>query len=183
MPARPCNIVYIATSLDGYIAGRDDDMSWLPQQIDEAEAGDFGFSEFLDGIDAIVMGRRTLEAVADFDPWPYTKPLFVLSRNMRKPPAHLKGKVHCTSGSPRSIVQDLNRRGYARLYIDGGETIRHFLERDMIDRMIITQVPVLLGGGVPLFAELERPLNFLHREWRSLAGGLMMSIYDRDRDA
>jgi dihydrofolate reductase len=140
------NYIYIATSLDGLIARPDGSLDWLLNLDDPEE--DYGFAEFIDKIDAIVMGRKTFETVLNFDEWPYSKPMFVLSTTIQNIPSRLHGKVEVLSGDPRIIVEELNSRGFENLYIDGGQTIQRFLRDDLIHEMIITTASVIIGEGI-----------------------------------
>lgn len=154
------NIVYIATSLDGYIADKNNQVEWL-HDIPNTEGSDLGFNEFMARVDALVMGRNTYEMVVNFDcDWPYTKPVFVLSTTLSCVPSELEGKVFMVNGELKDVVSELHQKGHHHLYIDGGVTIQNFLKQDMIDEIIITTIPVLLGGGIPLFGELSEPLKF-----------------------
>jgi dihydrofolate reductase len=105
------NIVYIAASLDGFIAKKDGGLDWL-LDIPNPDNTDYGFSEFLKSIDAIVMGRNTYELVLTFKEWPYTKPVFVLSRTLKSVPENMKDKVEIINGDADSIVKELNSRQY-----------------------------------------------------------------------
>ncbi len=153
------NIIYIATSIDGYIARKDGSIDWL-MDLPNPDESDFGFSEFIKNIDAIVMGRNTFELVQTFDNWPYTKPLFVLSSTLKSIPEKLIGKAELIQGDPLSVLKKLNERNYFNLYIDGGKTIQEFLKLNLIDEMIITRIPILLGKGIPLFGELNKEQKF-----------------------
>lgn len=154
------NIVYIATSLDGYIADKNNDLEWL-HQVPNPGGSDFGFAEFMDSIDALVMGRNTMEKVLSFGvDWPYNKPVYVLSSQLNQAPEGLEGKVFPIRGTPEEITQSLNNKGYKNLYIDGGKTVQSFLQVDLIDKLIVTTIPILLGGGIPLFSSLDNPLQF-----------------------
>ncbi len=156
------NIVYIGTSLDGYIADKNNGLDWL-HDVPNPEGSDFGFAEFMDRVDGLVMGRNTLEIVLSFGiEWPYSKPVFVLSNTLTKVPEGYEDKVFLVKGKLSNIVSDLNSKGYKNLYIDGGKTIQSFLAEDLIDEMIITTIPTLLGGGISLFGELDNPLKFKH---------------------
>ncbi len=156
------NIVYIATSLDGYIADKENKLDWL-METPNPDEDDFGFQAFMDSVDAVVMGRNTLDVVLSFDgPWPYTKPLFVLSNTLTSVPKGYEDKVTIISGEPKQIVPQLKEQGFERLYIDGGRTIQGFMQQDLIDEMIITTIPTVLGGGIPLFGDLEKPVKFKH---------------------
>ena len=175
------NYVYIATSLDGFIATTDGGIDWL-NQIPNPGKSDFGFAEFMSGIDAIVMGRKTFEKVLTFGSWPYDKPVYVLSKRKVKIPKELETKVEIMNASPKKLVEQLKERGHQNLYIDGGNTIQGFLEEDLIDEMIITRVPVLLGDGIPLFRKLPHRLDFSHRRTESLGEILVSSHYTRIRE-
>lgn len=152
------NHVYIATSLDGFIARSDGSLDWL-EKLDDP-GGDHGFENFMNKIDALVMGRKTFETVLSFHDWPFKKPVFVLSTTLEELPEKLRGKIEILKGDPKDIVADLNARGFENLYIDGGQTIQRFLSDDLIDEMIITTASVILGDGVPLFNQLDGDIIF-----------------------
>ncbi len=175
------NYIYIATSLDGYIATSEGNLDWL-NEIPNPEKSDFGFAEFMSGIDALVMGRKTFEKALTFDVWPYEKPVFVLSSSMDNVPKKLENNVKIISGSPKEVVDLLKEFGHQNLYIDGGITIQGFLEDDLIDEIIITRVPVLLGNGIPLFDNLSRSLRFRHERTQILNEMLVKSHYKRIRE-
>ena len=171
------NIVYIATSLDGYIADKSGGLEWL-NAIPNPEHQDFGFSEFMDRIDALVMGRKTFETVAQFDgEWPYPKPVFVLSNTLASLPDGYDGKAVLMAGPIRDLVENLRQNGYEELYIDGGVTIQNFLQEGLIDEMIITRIPVVLGGGTPLFGTLAEPVMFEHIKTEVLLDAMVQSHY------
>jgi dihydrofolate reductase len=172
------NYIYIATSLDGYIARKDGNIDWL-LEIPNPEKSDFGFSDFIRTIDAIVMGRKTYETVLAFSEWPYNKPVFVLSNTLQSLPQNLSDKVEIIKGSPELVVDTLNAREYKNLYIDGGETIQSFLNENLIDEMIITKVPILLGEGIPLFGELIKEQKFAHLKTEVLINYLVKSHYNK----
>ncbi|GIU46262.1 diacylglycerol kinase [Shewanella sairae] len=175
------NIVYIATSLDGFIADKNNQVDWL-HDIPNPDGSDLGFGEFMARIDALVMGRNTLEIVLSFGiDWPYNKPVFVLSNTLTKVPEGLEGKVFLIKGELTEVIATLNSQGYQNLYIDGGKTIQGFLQHDLIDELIITTIPVLLGGGIPLFAELTAPLKFKHVKAERLVDCLVQNSFIRQR--
>jgi dihydrofolate reductase len=175
------NYVYIATSLDGFIAASDGGLDWL-EEIPNPEKNDFGYAEFMRGIDAIVMGRKTFEKVLTFGAWSYDKPVFVPSKSKITIPDELEDKVEIITGNPRKLINQLKAKGHQNLYIDGGVTIQGFLEEDLIDEMIITKVPVLLGNGIPLFDNLTRKLHFKHEKTEIFNEMLVKSHYKRVRD-
>lgn len=175
------NYVYIATSLDGFIATNEGDLDWL-DEIPNPEKNDFGFADFMSRIDAIVMGRKTFEKVLSFEAWPYDKSVYVLSRRKLEIPEALQDKIKIINGSPKELVNQLNELGYQNLYIDGGITIQSFLEEDLIDEMIITRVPILLGNGISLFGKLAQRLHFKHKNTEILNEMLVKSHYIRIRE-
>lgn len=154
------NSVFIATSLDGYIADSEGNIDWLHATPNPTN-DDMGYREFIKGIDALVMGRVTYETVLGFGiDWPYKQPVFVLSSTLGTVPKDLEGKVIFVEGGLSEVIDSINERGYLSLYIDGGTTIQSFLKEDLIDEMIITRIPILLGGGFPLFGEMKDRLEF-----------------------
>lgn len=170
------NYVYIATSLDGYIATEDGGIDWL-SEIPNPNNSDYGFNDFIQKIDAIVMGRNTFEKVLSFGQWPYPKKVFILSNKLKKVPEELTDKVEIIAGDIKSVTADLNKRGFLNLYIDGGKTIQSFLKENLIDEMIITRIPILLGSGIPLFGKLEKIIRFDVVETEILDDLLVKSHY------
>lgn len=154
------NIVFIATSIDGYIADKEGGLDWL-HSVPNPDNIDMGFAPLMDRVDALVMGRNTLETVLSFDvDWPYSKPVFVLSNTMKEVPNGYQDKVFLVQGDLTEVVTDLNSKGYQDLYIDGGVTIQNFLKQELVDELTITTIPVLLGGGIKLFGELEKMQSY-----------------------
>ncbi|WP_417785154.1 dihydrofolate reductase family protein [Tenacibaculum sp.] len=154
------NSVFIATSLDGYIADKNGGIDWL-NSIPNPENDDMGYVEFINQIDAILMGRTTFETVIGFDvDWPYNNPVFVLSNKLQEIPESHKNKAYLVKGKLTEILDQIHKKGFKRLYIDGGTTIRSFLKEDLIDEMVLTTIPILLGGGFSLFGELPNELKF-----------------------
>lgn len=175
------NKVFIARSLDGFIADREGGLDWL-HSVPNPEKLDLGYESFIKGVDAIVMGRNTFETVCSFDmEWPYNKPVFVLSSNLKSVPEKLKARVELLKGTPRGVVEQIHHKGYSRLYIDGGRTIQYFLREDLIDEIVITTVPILLGGGAPLFGELPGAMEFEHAWSRLYLDALVQDCYKRKR--
>ena len=168
--------VYIATSLDGFIARSDDGLDWLPPAAADGE--DYGYQAFIDTVDVIVMGRRTFEKALTFDPWPYSdRRVVVLSARHSHAPGHLAGTVQMWSGEPAEIVDRLSRGGAKHVYLDGGKTIQRFLGAGFVHRLIVTRVPVLVGGGIPLFGPLHRDIVLRHVATRQFPSGLVQSEY------
>lgn len=165
---------FVGTSLDGFIARPNDALDFL-------EAGgveDHGFTEFLASVDAVVMGRRTFEVVLTFGSWPYgTKPVVVLSSRPLTIPAFPGAVIEHMSGTPAEIVSRLAARGMEHIYVDGGATIQRFLEAGLIQRLVITRVPVLIGSGIPLFGPLSRDVVVRHVATCAFPSGLVQSEY------
>jgi dihydrofolate reductase len=175
------NIVFIATSLDGCIADKDGGLDWL-QSMPNPDNLDFGWADFFDRIDALVMGRKTFEKVCSFDcDWPYSKPVFVLSNSMKSIPEGYKGKAETIKGSLSEILESIHQKGYKHLYIDGGVTVQSFLKEDLIDEMIITVIPILLGDGIQLFGELPKPMEFEYVKTEVFLNAIVQNHYRRKK--
>ena len=169
----PSASVFIATSLDGFIARRDGALDWLP-----VDAEPHGYDEFIATVDAIVIGRKTFETVLTFDAWPYGKKQVVVLTSTPSALVVPDGAVcDVMAGTPHEIVTRLAQRGMGHLYIDGGVTIQRFLEAGLIQRLIITRIPVLLGSGIPLFGFLARDVRLKHVATRAYPSGLVQSEY------
>jgi dihydrofolate reductase len=165
--------VFIGTSLDGFIARPSGDFDFLPAGGGEPH----GYVEFMATVDALVLGRKTYETVLAFDEWPYgDKPVFVLSTRPLAP-APLGAPVEHLSGEPAQIVAQLEARGVRHIYVDGGRTIQGFLRAGLIQRLIVTRVPVLIGTGIPLFGAVDRDIVLTHVRTQQYASGLVQSEY------
>ncbi len=173
--------VYIATSLDGFIARKDGNIDWMIN-IENPTNDDYGYADFIRTIDSIVMGRGTFEKVLSFPSWPYEKKVFVLSTTLKAVPSNLKGRVNLISLTPKEVLSHLSKEGYSSTYIDGGKTIQDFLKEDLIDELIVTKIPTLIGSGIPLFGDLDRDLVFQHIETKTYPNGLVKSHYKRNRN-
>jgi len=175
------NSVFIATSLDGYIADKNGGIDWL-HSMPNPDNDDMGYVEFNKKIDALVMGRTTFETVVGFDvDWPYSKPVFVLSNKLKEIPESHKDKAFLVKGTLTEILEQIHKKGLNRLYVDGGTTIRNFLKEDLIDEMILTTIPILLGGGSSLFTELPNELKFELIGTKIYLNQITQSHYKRKR--
>lgn len=162
-------------SLDGFIARSDGDIEWLvPFQNQEVEDS---YKEFIENIDAIVIGRSTFEKVLSFPSWPYEKKVFVLSNTLKQVTAALKDKADVLSMDPKELLAYLHKQGFSNIYVDGGKTIQGFLRSDCISELIITTVPVLIGSGISLFGSLTHDLQFTHVQTNVYSNGLVKSHY------
>lgn len=175
--------IFIACSMDGHIADRDDGIGWLEPYSRTGE--DHGYEEFMDSVDGLVMGRKTYETAVGFPQWPYSKPVFVMSRTLSRDdlPERIRDGVEVHAGSPAELVAGLGERGLGALYIDGGQVIQAFLAEGLIDEMTVTRVPILLGGGPLLFGPTDAPVALRHIETRSFPSGLVQSRYAVEQGA
>jgi len=165
--------VFVGISLDGFMARTNGELDFLPPGGGEPH----GYDEFMATVDALVIGRNTFDTVLAFDPWPYgKKPVFVLSTR-ELPPAPPEAVVEHLSRPPAEIVSLLAARGIQHIYVDGGITIQRFLQAGLIERLIVTRVPVLIGAGIPLFGPLLRDINLRHVRTQQYASGLVQSEY------
>lgn len=175
------NKVFIATSLDGYIADKNGSIDWL-NSLPNPDNLDFGYNNFIAQIDAIIMGRATFETVCSFDiDWPYQKPVFVLSNSLKNIPEEYENKAFLVNGTLKEILKEIHVKGYYRLYIDGGKTIQSFLKEDLIDELIISIIPTLLGGGFSLFSDLKQKLDFECVESKLYLKQIVQNHYKRIR--
>lgn len=171
--------VYVGTSLDGFIARKDGDIDWLVK-YQNREVHD-SYNEFISRIDAMVIGRGTFEKVIGFPEWPYEKKVFVLSNSLKQIPDTLNEKATLLSMKPPALLNYLSDKGFSNIYIDGGKVIQSFLNEDLIDELIITRVPELIGTGIPLFGYLDNDLQFEHVRTNVYSDGLVKSQYVRKR--
>ncbi|OYD21181.1 dihydrofolate reductase family protein [Oceanimonas baumannii] len=160
--------VFIATSADGYIATIDGGIDWLETSgktdIDLGDGTDMGFNSFIASVDCMIMGRGCMEKLASFnltpEQWPYgTIRIIALSRSVKEVPGSLKGKVELHSGDVSTLVSELETAGFKKAYIDGGATITSFLNAKLINEITITQAPILLGNGKPLFGLINHEVK------------------------
>nr|WP_315597723.1 dihydrofolate reductase family protein [uncultured Cupriavidus sp.] len=169
--------VFIATSLDGYIARPDGDIGWLLERDDPAE--DHGYPNFIADKDAIVMGRGCYEKVLTMGEWAYDRPVLVLSRQLANMPVpvELQGKVRFSDRSPVEAMAQLEAEGMRRVYVDGGQVVQSFLREGLIADLVVTAVPVLIGAGRPLFGTLPHDVSLALESSRHFPSGLVQSTY------
>jgi dihydrofolate reductase len=182
---RPQGAVFIATSLDGFIARPDGSIDWLEAANRRVPPGeDCGYGAFIAGIDALVMGRGSFETVLGFDPWPYgALPVVVLSRRPLDVPAHLASTVTVSADAPARLMDRLGAAGHRTVYVDGGQVVQSFLRADLIDMLTLTTVPVLLGSGRRLFGEVDADIEFRLLDVRRWDFGFVQARYERVRRA
>jgi dihydrofolate reductase len=168
--------VFIATSLDGFIARKNGDLDWLPAADEDGE--DYGYKEFISSVDLLVMGRHTYEEVLTFGSWPYQdKKVIVLSSGYPHLPKELKDKVEVLNLTPRDLINTLTDKGIRHVYLDGGRTIQLFLKEGLVDEITITTIPVLIGEGLSLFGPLQQDIQFQLLESKHFDNGFVQSKY------
>jgi dihydrofolate reductase len=167
--------VFVGTSVDGFIARRNGDFDFLPEGGGEPH----GYDEFMASVDVLVIGRHTFEKVLSFEAWPYgDKRVVVLSSRAIGIKQIAGATIEHMSGPPAEITDRLVASGASHAYIDGGITVQRFLRAGLIQRLVVTRVPVLIGEGIPLFGSLPRDVHLNHLSTRTYAGGLVKSEYE-----
>jgi len=175
--------IYIATSLDGFIARADGSLDWLnaptAQYDPDLDLGDLGFADFMAGVDVLVMGRSTYDIVLGFGEWAYgdTPVAVATHRSIEPPPSAPDAEVHAVSGTATEIAVELAAKGHRQAYVDGGSLIRQFLAAGLVDRLVLTRIPVLIGSGIALFGELPHDVRLRHEGTESWSNGLVQSTY------
>lgn len=178
----PSNKVFIGTSLDGFIARKNGDISFL-DTFPFPENDDMGYGQFISSVQAILMGRKSFEKVLSFGiDWPYTLPVFVWSQTLTSVPDNLAEKVFLVSGNLNEVLGNIHQKGFYQLYIDGAQTIQSFLQIDAVDELTITTVPVLIGEGIPLFGPVQSQLNFKCIASKTYENGLCQNTYVRIKE-
>ncbi|MBT5529427.1 MAG: dihydrofolate reductase [Cytophagia bacterium] len=177
--------VYIATSVDGFIAKPDGNVDWLHTAGNlDADMGieDMGFKSFMDSVDCMVMGRKCMEMISNMnltpEQWFYgDMRIVVLSNTIQEAPDNLKGKVEMYSGDLNNLVATLDKEGYKHAYIDGGTTIQSFINLQLINEITVTRIPVLLGKGIPLFGKTFKDIKLEKAKANSYANDFVQVKY------
>lgn len=167
--------IFVGVSLDGFIARKNGDFDWLSRFANEEAIQ--SYKKFISGIDAIVIGRGTFEAVLKFPTWPYNQPVFVLSSSIKQLPDKLKDKAILLSLKPQEALHIFSQKGFQNIYVDGGKVIQEFLRAGLVDEITISHAPVLIGSGIPLFGYLENDISFEHINTEVFSNGLVRSHY------
>lgn len=171
--------VYIASSLDGFIARKDGGLGWLDEASTTVPDGeDCGFKAFIDTVDTMVMGRKTFEKVLSFGQWPYGKmPVIVLSHNPTSFPSTIPDTVTHCSEQPHTLYEKLSGEGVKHVYVDGGNTIQGFLSAGLIDEITVTVIPVIIGDGIPLFGSSDKEVKLTHLHTTAFDFGFVQTTY------
>ncbi len=169
--------VFIATSLDGFVARSDHALDWLMKQ--NTGEGDHGFAAFMDSVDGLVMGAGSFRTVLGFGEWPYTKPVVVMSSRLTEAdiPQHLADKVRISPLAPEALMQGLNAAGWTRAYVDGGRLVQSFLRAGLIAEITLTLIPILIGSGIRLFGDLPADLDLDLISAEPFGEGLLKTHY------
>ena len=162
--------VFLATSVDGYIARRDGSLDWL----ERFHGHDHGYAAFFASIDTIVIGRGTYDTVLGFGEWPYPGKRVVV---MTHRPGAARHGERFTGAPLDEVVAEVSRAGARRIYVDGGNVIRQFLAARLIDDLTISVVPIVLGGGIRLFAGDEGEHALVLEGSESWSNGLVQLRY------
>ena len=177
--------VYVAISLDGFIAREDGALDWLDKANAIVPPGqDLGFRAFMDSVDSLIMGRKTYEQVLSFGQWPYGRtPVVVLSHNALSFPPGLQETVSHSSEPLPDLLERLAAEGVEHVYVDGGTTIQGFLARGLVDEITVTVIPVLIGDGIPLFGPLEQDIRLTHIRTIAYDFGFVQTTYAVKKEA
>lgn len=169
--------VFIATSLDGFIARKSSEIDWLMKQ--ETKGEDHGYEAFMASVDGLVMGRGSFQKILTFEEWPYVNPVIVMSHTLHQHdiPEEIADKVRLTQLDPPGVMRMLEKEGWSRIYIDGGKVVQSFLRAGLISDIALTRIPILIGEGISLFGTLETDIDLEHIETRSFPSGLVTSRY------
>jgi dihydrofolate reductase len=165
--------------VDGFLARKDGAVDFLPADGGESH----GFEEFYASVDAVVIGRKTFEWVVNYGGWVYGKKRVVGLSSRPLDLSEVRGRargvqVEQMAGDPAEIAAKLEASGVGHAYIDGGETIQRFLRARLIQRLVITRVPVLIGEGIPLFGVLPQDVRLRHVGTESYGSGLVKTEYE-----
>jgi GrpB-like predicted nucleotidyltransferase (UPF0157 family)/dihydrofolate reductase len=169
---RPQISVYIALSIDGYIARKDDSLDWMDSVggFDE----DYGFQKLLGSIDSLIIGRKTYQ-VASTVPDPYPgKRVVVLSNSLDS----VKAGMELYQGDLTELVEKLYKEGLKHIWVDGGTTISQFLSLQLVDEMTLSIIPIVLGSGIPLFHAMDREIPCRLLSSQSYPSGLVQQRYE-----
>ncbi len=177
--------VFIAASLDGYIARTGGELDWLDAANTVVPEGeDCGFQAFFEKVDVLVIGRKTFEKVLQFDTWGYgSTRVIVLSRDVIKIPEELAQTVTHSSENPKELWKRLSEEGAERIYVDGGITIQRFLAERLVDDITITLIPVLLGDGIPLFGNTLNTIHLALTAAKTYDFGFVQLTYNVDKQS
>jgi len=168
--------VFMATSLDGFVAREDRSLDWLMKYED---TGDTSYQEFIKDKDVLIMGKGSFKTIMSFDSWPYNIPVIVMSKTLNNNdiPSELKDKVSLTTLSPIDVMKSCFKQGYKKAYVDGGLIVQSFLNNGLINEITLTQIPILIGSGKRLFGPLTKDIDLILKSTRSYGKGFVQTTY------
>ena len=169
-------ILYIAMSLDGYIATKDNSIDFL--SMVEKAGEDYGYNDFVKSVDTVIIGRKTYDKVIEMGyEYPHTdKVVYVMTRNSN----HSNGKIQFYSGHLKQLIEGLKKQPGLNIYCDGGAEIANELMKDnLIDEFVISLIPILLGDGVRLFKDGRPELKLKLESTKQFETGLSQLHYKR----
>lgn len=171
--------VFIATSIDGFIARPNGSIDWLEEYNTLLPPNeDCGYAQFYNATDCLILGRKTFEKVLSFPEWPFqTKPVFVFSKNKTSSNKALPESVHFVTETPKALLERLCNEGFKKAYLDGGELIQSFLRQQLVSTLTITRIPILLGQGRRLFGELNGDIKLQHLQSKTWSFGFVQDLY------
>jgi dihydrofolate reductase len=176
--------VFIATTVDGFIATEDGNIDWLytagNTSADLGDQADMGFNDFINSVDCLIMGRNTMQVIAAMpsDTWAYgDRQVFVLSTSLKELPEHFKDKMSLHSGTIESLISQAESQGFKHAYVDGGKTIQSFLDLKLINEMTLTRVPIILGKGRPLFGATTQNIHLTEASSFAFANDFVQTHY------
>jgi dihydrofolate reductase len=169
--------VFMAMSLDGFVARKNHGLDWLMKQKTEGE--DHGYEAFQARMDGIVMGRGSYQNVLSFGEWPYTKPVIVMSKTLQQNdvPKELADKVRITDQEPQALMDELQGQGWSRAYIDGGKVVQSFVRAGLVEDFVVTMIPVLIGEGIRLFGAIDSDIDLELLGTQAFESGLLQTRY------
>ncbi len=178
----PDVILYVATSLDGYIARADGSVDWLdelPAPTGEG-SGDYGYGEFIAGVGVVLMGRVTYEQVLSFDvDYPYTEQEGYVFSRTRAGQRDEYAQFVAGDDIP-GLVAQLKEKGTGHIWlVGGGQLVREFLALDLVDRIELFILPTVLGEGIPLFPPPTPRRNLNLASCQSYDNGMVHLSYVR----
>lgn len=171
---RPKISIYIAQSIDGYIARKNGEIDWLEYGHPGGDE-DYGFKKFINDIDTLILGRNTYETVCGFRRWPYKgKRVVVLSNTLIR----VREEAELFCGQLTDLTSKLGYEGVKHVWVDGGITLSKFLEANLVDDITISVIAMVLGSGIPLFSPMTREHKCRLVSTQSYPSGLIQLKYE-----
>jgi dihydrofolate reductase len=169
---------FIATTLDGYIARPDHSIDWLEDANSDATE-DYGYEAFVKSVSCVVMGRKTFQKIMTFPEWPYQHHrVIVLSSTLDSIPEPLADQVQLYNGSVSDLVTLLEAEGDSHIYVDGSRVVQSFIKAGLLTDITLTQLPLLIGEGIPLFGgPLPKDIKLTHLATRAYQNGFVQTQY------